>query len=107
MNVVSSSKETKCVARMDTICSTRPLNSPRSTWASACSCTTNARLVGRDGWLVDGIVVCLLVVAPQYERSYERKLFGDSRISLRVVFVIVRIVKFARFTPAVWNIKPP
>src|SRR5262245_58188319 len=40
---------------MDTICSTRPLNSPCSTLASAYNCTTKARLVGKEGREADFI----------------------------------------------------
>jgi len=49
MNATSSSSESKCSAWCDTRCSTRPLKSPCSVCASACSCTTNALLAGREG----------------------------------------------------------
>ena len=49
MNATSSSSDSKCSAWCDTRCSTRPLKSPCSVCASACSCTTNALLAGREG----------------------------------------------------------
>jgi len=52
MNATSSSSESKCSAWCDTRCSTRPLKWPCSGCASACSCTTNALLAGREGRLL-------------------------------------------------------
>jgi hypothetical protein len=50
---------------------------------------------------------CRLAVAPQCKRSYERKLFRDSRTSLRFALLIVRIVKFAPLTTTQWHTQPP